>query len=63
LPFTPANVVTSASIIALITWNPAPTARASRPSRMSPTISAIATVMCSGTASPCASGATGIFFW
>jgi len=62
LPFTPPNVATSASIIAVITGNPAPTARASRPSRMSPTISAIATVTCSGTVNPCAPGATDIFF-
>jgi len=59
LPFTPASTVTSASIIALITCNPAPTARASRPSRMFP---AIATVTCSGTVNPFASGASLIDF-
>jgi len=55
-------LVTSASIIALITGNPAPTARASRPSRMFPAISAIATVTCSGTVNPCAPGASRVDF-
>jgi len=63
LPLTPANTDTSASIIALITCKPAPTASANNPSRMSPATSAIATVTCSGTVSPCASGATATRFW
>jgi hypothetical protein len=62
LPFTPASTVTSASIMALITCNPAPTARASSPSRMFPAISVIATVTCSGTVNPCPSGASLIDF-
>jgi hypothetical protein len=43
--------VTSVSIKACITCRPAPTASASRPSRISSAISAIATLTASGTAS------------
>ena len=41
-------MVTSASIIACMTCSPAPTARDSKPSCMFSTISAIATLTCSG---------------
>src|SRR5882672_9653233 len=44
LPFDPASVVTSASINTCITCRPAPTANASKPSRMLSAISAIATL-------------------
>lgn len=57
LHFTPASVVTSGSIIALITCNPALTLRVSSPPRILPAICAIDTVTCSGTVNPCASGA------
>ena len=49
-PLGPHTAVTSASIIAAITCSPAPTARASSPSRTSPANSANATLTCSGTA-------------
>ena len=42
--------MTSASIIAVSTCRPVPTARASNPSRTSPTNSPNATLTCSGTA-------------
>jgi len=48
-PFGPHTAVTSASIIAAITCNPAPTAKASSPSRTSPASSANATLTRSGT--------------
>jgi probable F420-dependent oxidoreductase len=51
----PASAVTSASINAAMTRNPAPTANASRPSHMSSAISAIATLTRSGTADVLAS--------
>jgi hypothetical protein len=56
----PANVFTSASIIAVMTCKPAPTAKASRPSRMSAATSAITTFTCSGTA---ISGESILLFW
>jgi integrase/recombinase XerD len=49
-PLIPHAAVTSASIIAVITCSPVPTASASRPSRTSPTNSASATLTRSGTA-------------
>ncbi len=53
----------AASINALITCRPAPTANASSPSCMFPAISAIATLTCSGTASPGPYAAPTVFFW
>jgi hypothetical protein len=52
LPRRPATAATSASIIAVNTCMPAPTASASKPSRKSAAISVIATLTRSGTAIP-----------
>ena len=57
LPRGPHAAATSASINWAITCSPAPTARASSPSRMSAAISSIATLTCSGTASALVSAA------
>src|SRR5665811_1365718 len=46
-----------------MTCKPAPTANASKPSRMSSATSAITTLTRSGTASPSASRAPGFFLW
>src|SRR3982750_1690032 len=62
-PFGPASAVTSASINTCITCRPVPTARASRPSRMQPAISAIATLTRSGTAEPSPAGVSIFCFW
>jgi len=63
LPRGPHTAATSASIRAAITCRPAPTARASRPARMSSAISPIAMVTSSGMASPGPELAFGVFFW
>src|SRR4051794_24922820 len=62
-PFGPASVVTSASISACITCRPVPMARASRPSRMEPAISAIATLTRSGTTNASPVGVSIFSFW
>ncbi|MCW2945407.1 MAG: hypothetical protein JWR24_2124 [Actinoallomurus sp.] len=62
LPRGPQIAVTLSSSIAAITCMPAPTARASRPSRTLPAISAIATCTCSGIASPASAG-SGAVAW
>ena len=59
-PFGPHTATTSAAIIAAITCNPAPTARANSPSRTSPAISPNAMLTCSGTA--CAPASV-VSFW
>ena len=59
-PFGPHTALTSACINWAITCNPAPTARASSPSRMSAAISSIATLTCSGTDSMLVSAS---FIW
>ena len=56
LALRPATAATSASINCAITCSPAPTARASSPSRTSAAISSIAMLTCAGTASTVASG-------
>src|SRR5450759_2034792 len=63
LPRGPHAAATSASISEAITCKPAPTARASRPSRISSAISLIAIVTASGTASPAPLLVVGMFFW
>ncbi len=63
LPFGPASAVTSASISALITCRPAPTASASNPSRRSAATSAITTFTCSGTIGSGANGVSEAVFW
>ena len=50
LPLGPHTAVTSASINCCITFSPAPTAKASSPSRRSAATSSIAMLNCSGTA-------------
>jgi len=65
-PSGPHNRVTSSSNMAVITCSPMPTARASRPSRAAPAISAIDTITCSGTVTSPGSGsgwARRLFFW
>jgi hypothetical protein len=52
LPLGPASATTSASINAVITRSPAPTASASRPSRIPAATAAIATVTCSAQTAP-----------
>jgi len=68
LPRGPHNASTSAAIIAAITCSPAPTARASSPSRTSAAISSITTLTTSGTTGTGTSPRTltlvrAVFFW